>query len=474
MKRKINVINHIDWFTVLIYLVLVVIGWINIYSAVYNEEHQQIFDFTQRYGKQMIWICAAFFIAFLVMVIDSNFYSFFAYFLHFVVLILLIAVLLFGKEIHGARAWFELGNVRFQPAEFAKITTSLALARYLSSFNVVLNRLKSYITVALIVLAPAFVVLLQGDTGSALVFFSFIFVLYRQGLSLSVLILGVYVITLFILALLLEKLTIIFGSVGIALLLLWFVGKKFRYVLVSALVLLVAGGILYLANRVFQLHIPIYYIILGSLIISSLCYLIISYWYKIPKFYLVLLFAFGSIGLTYSVDHVFNRFLEPHQQKRISQLLGLESDPLGAGYNVNQSKIAIGSGGLTGKGFLNGTQTKYDFVPEQSTDFIFCTIGEEWGFVGSFVLIGLFVMLFLRLIMIAERQKSLFSRIYGYGVISVIFFHFLVNIGMTIGLVPVIGIPLPFISYGGSSLWAFTILLFVFLRLDVSRLKEFR
>lgn len=474
MKRRINIWSNIDWFTIFLYLLLVIIGWLNIYSAVYNEEHQSIIDLSQRYGKQMLWIFAAFFIAFLVIVMDSNFYSFFSYFLYFVIAFLLIAVTLFGQEIHGTRAWFEIGNVRFQPAEFAKITTSLALARYLSSYNVELNRFKSYLTVALIILLPAALILLQGDTGSALVFAAFLLVLYRQGLSLSVLLLGVYLIVLFILALILEKLTIIFGSIGIAFILLWILSKNFKYVFVSALVLGVAGGLFYGADHYFQLNVPIYFIILGALVFSSLFYFIISYWYKIPRFFLVLLFVFGSIGVTYSVDHVFNNFLQTHQQRRINQLLGLESDPLGAGYNVNQSKIAIGSGGLTGKGFLNGTQTKFDFVPEQSTDFIFCTIGEEWGFVGSFVMIVLFVMLLLRLIFLAERQKSVFSRIYGYGVISVIFFHFLVNIGMTIGLVPVIGIPLPFISYGGSSLWAFTILLFIFLRLDVSRLKELR
>lgn len=474
MKRRINIWKNIDWFTVFIYLVLAIIGWLNIYSAEYNEEHQSIFDVTQRYGKQMIWIGAAFFIAFLVIVIDSNFYSFFSYFLHFVILFLLIAVILFGEEIHGTRAWFEIGNIRFQPAEFAKITVSLTLARYLSSYNVELNRFKTFLTVAAIILVPAGLILFQGDTGSALVFFSFVLVLYRQGLSLGILLLGIYVIALFVLALIFEKLTIIFGSIGIAIILLWILTKRIKYVLVSALVLGVAGGIFYGADYYFQLNVPVYFIILGALVFSSLFYLVISFWYKIPRFFLVLLFVFGSIGVTYSVDHVFSNFLQSHQQRRINQLLGLESDPLGAGYNINQSKIAIGSGGLTGKGFLNGTQTKFDFVPEQSTDFIFCTIGEEWGFIGSFVVIVLFVMLLLRLIFLAERQKSVFSRIYGYGVVSVIFFHFLVNIGMTIGLVPVIGIPLPFISYGGSSLWAFTILLFIFLRLDVSRLHEFR
>jgi len=471
MKRRINVWSNIDWLTVVLYLILVLLGWINIYSAVYNEEHQSILDFSQRYGKQLIWISAASLIAVLIMIIDSNFYSFFAYFLHGVVLLLLVVVTLFGTEIHGSRAWLEFGPVLFQPAEFAKITTALALARYLSTHNTQLNQLKTYLRVALIVLLPAAIILMQNDTGSALVFAAFVLVLYRQGLSVGVLLFGVYVIVLFLLALIVEQLFMIFGIVGLALIVLWILNKRLRYVFVSALMLLGSGGLFYGLNYVFSLDISHYYIILGALVFSSIFYIILAYWYKIQKVYLLLLLLFGSIGVTYSVDYVFNNFLESHQQKRINQLLKIESDPLGAGYNVNQSKIAIGSGRLTGKGFLNGTQTKFNFVPEQSTDFIFCTIGEEWGFVGSFFTISLFIALMLRLLFLAERQRSLFSRIYGYGVLSVFFFHFLINIGMTIGLVPVIGIPLPFISYGGSSLWAFTILLFIFIRLDVNRLK---
>ena len=471
MKRRINVWSNIDWLTVGLYLILVFLGWVNIYSAVYNEEHQSILDFSQRYGKQLLWISAAFIIAILIMIMDSNFYSLFAYFLHVLVLFLLIGVTLFGTEIHGSRAWLEFGSVRFQPAEFAKITTALALARYLSTHNIKLNQLKTYLRVALIVLLPMAIILLQNDTGSALVFAAFVLVLYRQGLSVGVLLFGVYVIALFIMALIVEKLFVIFGTVALALIVLWILNKRVKYVFVSGLIMLGAGGLFYGLNVVFNLNIPLYFILLGALVFSSIFFIILAYWYKIQKVYILLLLLFGSIGVTYSVDHVFNNFLESHQQKRINQLLGLESDPLGAGYNVNQSKIAIGSGRLTGKGFLNGTQTKFDFVPEQSTDFIFCTIGEEWGFVGSFFTIGLFIALMLRLLFLAERQRSTFSRIYGYGVISVLFFHFLINIGMTIGLVPVIGIPLPFISYGGSSLWAFTILLFIFIRLDVSRLK---
>ena len=291
---------------------------------------------------------------------------------------------------------------------------------------------------------------------------------------MGVLLLGIYVIALFVLALVLEKLTIIFGSIGIAIIMLWILTKKVKYVLSSALVLGVAGGIFYGADYYLRWELPLYFIILGSLVFSSLFYLVISFWYKIPRFFLVLIFVFGSIGVTYSVDHVFSNFLRPHQQTRINQLLGLESDPLGAGYNVNQSKIAIGSGGFTGKGFLEGTQTKFDFVPEQSTDFIFCTVGEELGFLGSSLVVILFIAMISRIIILAERQRSKFSRVYGYAVASVFFIHILINIGMTIGLMPVIGIPLPFISYGGSSFMAFTIFLFIFLRLDANRLEVFR
>ncbi len=471
MQRRVNIWSNIDWLTVAMYLVLVFLGWINIYAAVYNEDHHSIFDFSQRYGKQLIWIAAALVIAFIVFIIDINFYSYFAYVVYGLMIFLLIAVLIFGKEVHGAKSWFEIGRFHIQPAEFAKIATALVLARYLSSYNVQISTLKSYLRVAAIILIPSLLILLQNDTGSALVYFVFILVLYREGISESILLLGFFVVILFVLALVLEKLIIILLSIAIVFIIFWFLNRRLKNLGIGFGILVLTSAVLYGINEVLNMGLSYYYIILAALGISGLVYIILAIRYKIKNVALLLVFLIGSVLLTYSVDRVFNNFLEPHQQKRINVVLGLESDPYGVEYNVNQSKIAIGSGGLYGKGFLRGTQTKFDFVPEQSTDFIFCTIGEEWGFVGTFFVVSLFVFFLYRLIGIAERQRSPFSRIYGYGVVSVLFFHIVINIGMTISLVPVIGIPLPFFSYGGSSLWAFTILLFIFLRLDASRLE---
>lgn len=473
MKRKINVWANIDWFTVILYALFVIMGWLNIYSAVYNEEHQSIFDLSQRYGKQMLWIIAAFVLAILIMIIDSNFYSFFAYGLYIIMIILLIAVLFLGEEIHGSRAWLQFGSIRFQPAEFAKIATALAIARYMSSFNVKLNTYKSYLRVIGIILLPFALIFLQ-DAGTALIFAAFLLPLYREGLSAAVLLLGVYVIVLFVLSFMFEKIFIAAGTILLAHAIFLFLTKQFKPPLISLLIFIGATGLFWGIHEIASLQFPLIYILLAGLVASGIIYVILSYWYKIKHVYFLLLFVFGSIAFTYSVDYVFDNFLQPHQRLRIVQIMGIEESPQGAGYNVNQSKIAIGSGGFSGKGYLQGTQTKFDFVPEQSTDFIFSTIGEEWGFIGSFFIIGMFVTLLLRLLVLAERQRSRFSRIYGYGVIAILFFHFAINIGMTIGLVPVIGIPLPFISYGGSSLWAFTILLFIFIRLDVSRLKVLR
>jgi len=474
MRRRINIWTSIDWLTVALYLLLVILGWINIYAAVYNEEHQSILDFSMRYGKQLIWIGAALFIALLIFIIDVNFYSYFAYAIYGLTILMLILVLFFGVEVNSAKSWFQFGSFRIQPAEFAKIATALAIARYLSAYNVQINTFKSYWRLAAIILAPAILIFLQNDTGSALVFFVFILVLFREGLSVEILLLGIFMIILFILALVLDKLTIILLSIGVIFLVFTFINRNMKNFGVALLILILSFLITFGVNNIFELGLSYYYIIFFALGFSALIYVVLAIRYKIRNIFILLIFLFGSIVYTYSVEYFFDNFLEPHQQKRINVVLGLESDPLGVEYNVNQSKIAIGSGGLTGKGFLLGTQTKYDFVPEQSTDFIFCTIGEEWGFLGTFTIVSLFVILLLRLIYLAERQRSAFSRIYGYGVIAILFFHFLINIGMTIGLVPVIGIPLPFFSYGGSSLWAFTILLFIFLRLDASRLEVLR
>ncbi|NTX00083.1 MAG: rod shape-determining protein RodA [Geobacteraceae bacterium] len=400
-----------------LYMVLVLMGWVNIYAAVYNDEHNSILDMTQSYGMQLVWIGTAVALALAVLITDTKFFTAFAYLIYGITIIALLSVLIGGKEIAGSKSWFEIGSFAIQPAEFAKFSTNLAIARYLSGLNINVNSLKTKLLPLAIIGLPAILILLQNDTGSALVYSAFVLVLYRQGLSGNLLVIGVFTAILFLMALLFNKFIIIAVIFSIGLFLFFFIRKNRKNILV----------------------------LLGIVVIAS--------------------------TFTFSVDYGFEHLMEPHQKARINVLLGKEIDLKGAGYNVNQSKIAIGSGGFIGKGFLKGTQTKYNFVPEQSTDFIFCTVGEEWGFLGVLVVISLFVGLFIRIIQMAERQRSDFSRIYGYGVAAILFFHFVVNIGMTIGLMPVIGIPLPFFSYGGSSLWAFTILLFIFIKQDANRLQ---
>ncbi len=417
MRTRASIFQNLDWITVLLYLLLVLAGWVSIYAAIYNEEHSSILDMSQNYGKQLMWIITSVVLVLVILIIDAKFYSAFSILLYLVVMLLLIAVLLIGKEIAGSRSWFQIGSFSLQPSEFAKFATCLALAKYLSKIDLKSNKFSTRVIAASIIIFPALLVLLQPDTGSALVFAALILVLFREGLSGNLILLGVSVAILFILALLLNKFLLI-GLFAVNAVLIFILFKNLR-----------------------------------------------KKWYWIVGVFLLV------SAYVFSVDYAFENILEPHQKKRINVLLGIETDIHGAGYNVHQSKIAIGSGGFFGKGFLKGTQTKFDFVPEQSTDFIFCTVGEEWGFIGSFVIIILFVGLMTRIILLAERQRSKFSRIYGYGVASIIFFHFIVNIGMTIGLFPVIGIPLPFISYGGSSLWGFTVLLFIFIKLDSVRLE---
>lgn len=417
MRERQGILHNIDWITVLLYLALAIVGWINIYAAVYNEDHSSIFDFSQRYGKQLVWIFAALLIALVIMIIDASFFSTFAYVIYGISILSLIAVLLVGSEIAGSKSWFQIGGIAIQPAEFAKFATALALAKYLSTFNVSLKRFKVKMVASAIIFFPAMLVLLQNDTGSALVYTIFLLVLFREGLTGNVLLLGFFMAILFVVTLLVNKLYILGFLFLLAVILFYFMKRNRKNILALITMLVLAAG------------------------------------------------------FVYTVDYAFENILEPHHKKRINVLLGKELDLRGSGYNVHQSKIAIGSGGISGKGFLQGTQTKYDFVPEQDTDFIFCTIGEEWGYIGSLLLIIIFMALLFRLLRLAERQRSDFSRIYGYAVASIIFFHFAINIGMTIGLVPVIGIPLPFISYGGSSLWAFTILLFIFVKQDANRLQ---
>lgn len=464
---------NIDWITVTLVLLLMLLGWINIYAAVYNDEHRSIFDITQRYGKQMIWIGAAVILGLVLLVIDSNFYVFFAWPIYGFVIISLVLVLIAGVEINGSRSWFIIGgDLRLQPSEFAKFATALALAKLISSYNYKISRPLSILETAAVVLLPPALIMLQPDTGSAIVFMVFLLVLYREGLSGVVLFFAVLTVILFLFSLITENyvlLSLLFLGSVTALFILKQRMKLTLYVLMAGFGLTALFlGLNYLTGE----RVDAEWIVLAGTSLSMAGFMVYTLRSRLDKALVIIGVFFASVVFTYSVDFVFDRVLQPHQQARINELLGLQSDPLGAGYNVNQSKIAIGSGGFSGKGFLNGTQTKYNFVPEQSTDFIFCTVGEEWGFLGSLVVIGLFITLFIRLIYLAERQRSVFSRVYGYSVASVLFFHFSVNIGMTVGLMPVIGIPLPFFSYGGSSLWAFTILLFVFLRLDASRLDK--
>lgn len=415
VRERDNVFNNIDWTLVILYLVLVLLGWVNIYAAVYNEDYNSILDISQSYGKQMIWIATSVFLGLVILLTDARFFSTFAYLIYGITILLLLVVLGIGTEVSGSKSWFQVGGFALQPAEFAKFATSLAIARFFSSQHLNLKDFKTRAIPLIMMGIPALLILLQNDTGSALVYSSFILVLYRMGLSGNFLLAGVLVVVIALSTLMVGVISVMALLVIMAAVLFFFI-KRNRRNIINLVAILVVG-----------------------------------------------------LGFTYSVEYGVENMLGEHQKTRINVLLGKEIDLKGAGYNVNQSKIAIGSGGFTGKGFLNGTQTKYNFVPEQSTDFIFCTVGEEWGFLGSLVVISLFLALLIRIVTLAERQRSDFSRIYGYGVASILFFHFMINIGMTIGLVPVIGIPLPFISYGGSSLWAFTILLFIFIKQDAKR-----
>ncbi len=404
----------LDWLSILLFFGMVMFGWLAIYSAVFNPEIPNIFDTNQNAGRQLVFIGIAAAVAASLLIIDAKFYSAFAYVFYALGIALCIAVLFIGAETKGAKAWFALGPLKFQPVELAKYGTALALAKYLSTYDVHFSQWRTrFISVGLIVI-PMVIVLLQNDTGSALVFFAFFLMLYREGLPSVLVISGFLLAILFVTTLLVDKVIIIFVIVGIGSLSALFLRRSWQAILVV-------------------------------IVATSL-----------------------SVGYVLSVDYVYEEVLQPHQRERIDVLLGRGGDD----WNLRQSKIAIGSGGLAGQGYLNGTQTKYNYVPEQSTDFIFCTIGEEFGFVGSAGVVLLFVLLMIRIIYIAERQKNKFNRVYAYSVACIFFIHFSINIGMTIGLVPVIGIPLPFFSYGGSSLIGFTILLFTLIKLDSNRVNE--
>jgi rod shape determining protein RodA len=448
---------------------MLIIGWFNIYAAVYNEEHTRIIDFSQRYGKQFIWIIATIIIAVFVVVTDSRFYFFFGYFIYGFLILLLLLVLVFGKDVNGARSWFEFGTLSLQPSEFAKFGTALALAAYLNSKKLELKRHNVFLVASGIIILPALLIAVQPDMGSALVYFSLFIVLFREGLSSYFFISAIIMLILFFFTLIFNSLYITVALIAAAFILAWIVTRNWKLCLEGAGIFLLISFVIYMINSWIIKSLSDSRLLLISSMVSGVIYTVYFYNKKAVSLLMIFVFLAGSLLFVNSVDFGFNKLMKPHQKERVEILLGIKSDPHGTGYNVNQSIISIGSGGFTGKGYLKGTQTKFKFVPAQSTDFIFCTIGEEWGFLGSFVVVAMYVILLLRLVILAERQRSAFSRIYGYGVVSILFTHFFINIGMAIGLVPVIGIPLPFLSYGGSSLWGFTILLFIFLRLDASR-----
>jgi rod shape determining protein RodA len=470
MDRKQSSIRSLDWISILLFLFFIGFGWISIFASSLGDEPTMTISLDTRAGKQLLWIGASIVLALAVLLTDSKFFEAFAYPIYSAVLLLLLAVLVIGVEVKGATSWIAIGSFRLQPAEFMKFATALALAKVLSKFNFSFNRLKNLGLAFFITFFPALLILLQNDTGSALVYASLILVMYRQGLSGIFLTAAILAVLYFILSLIYSQslvliLILVLAVIGIL------VQKKYKILLSIGIIAASATGILLLLN-VFGLYKSDLKTVLTAVIFLSSLYLFFKALIDKSRILtLAGLFMIISIGYTLSTNYVFEKVLEDHQRTRIEVLLGTKSDPSGAGYNVKQSRIAIGSGGLTGKGFLNGTYTKFKYVPEQSTDFIFCTVGEEWGFMGTFSVIAFFSFFLIRLIYLAERQRSLFSKVYGYGVFSIFLFHFIINIGMTIGLAPVIGIPLPFFSYGGSSLWGFTILLFVFLKLDSNRMQ---
>jgi len=469
MKRSINIWANLDKLPIALYLILAVMGWFNIYAAVYNEDHVGMFDLSQRYGKQFLWIIIAVITGIFVLIIDNRFYFFFAWAIYAMLIVMLILVLVFGTEISGSKSWFEFKLFSLQPSEFAKFGAALALAGYMNARKQDITKWRTLIPACGIIMLPAILTALQPDMGSTVIFLGLFLPLFREGMSPYVFLSGFLALILFFLTLLVDNFHLSLGLTFVALLITWAVTRKWKPVFSGAVILLIVAGILYALNYYFFKYFDNETIIMIAVFISGIIFTWHFYIKKALAALTVYLFLLGSLVFMNSVDHAFDNFLKQHHRDRIEILLGKKSDPHGIEYNINQSIISIGSGGLTGKGYLQGTQTKYKFVPKQSSDFIFCTIGEEWGFLGSVVVIGLYLFLLLRLIFLAERQRSIFSRVFGYGVVSILFMHVFINIGMAIGIVPVIGIPLPFFSYGGSSLWAFTIMLFVFLRLDASR-----
>ena len=475
-----SLIKSVDWITICIYLALVILGWISVCGASYDYGEVDLLSLDTRSGKQFLWIGCSLGIGFILLMLEDKFYDWFSYILYLGMMILLAITPFLAEDINGSYSWLKFGPVSLQPAEFAKFATALALAKVMNTYGFTMAKLKNSLLVVGMILLPMLLIVLQRETGSALVYLSFFLMLYREGMPGSILFTGICAVAYFVIGIgfsqeLLPDGETYMGEFLVLSLIVIFTAclthaycgaqKAFKSILIYG------GGAILLAF-LFSLYVVpfnvVWFLYIESFVL--VVYLIVlSFKERMMHYFYIALFVVGSIGFLYSADYVFEEVLAPHQKERIEVLLGMEEDLDDAGYNVNQSKIAIGSGGLLGKGFLNGTQTKLKYVPEQDTDFIFCTVGEEQGFLGSALVLILFMALILRLISLAERQYSRFGRVYGYCVLSIFFFHLFINVGMVLGLTPVIGIPLPLFSYGGSSLWGFTILLFVFLRLDASR-----
>ena len=475
-----GVLRSLDWWTIGIYLALLAFGWISVCGASYSYGDTDIFSLDTRSGMQVVWIATSVCLGLVLLLLDDRFYDTFAYVIYGLLLLLLFATIFNPHEIKGSRSWLVLGPLRVQPAEFAKFATALALAKFMSAYGYNIHRWKHFAGALAIIAAPMLFIIMQRETGSALVYLAFFLVLYREGMPGCVLFTGVAAVLYFVVGIRFEQ-VYMFGtptSVGkfVVLLLVevFTAGMVMAYcrdrrtaaAMLAYGVGLTAAGLLF---SVFVIPFDVGWVQLGVIALTLAWLAVAALGSRLRNYWLIMAFTVGSVAFFYSADYVLNNVLEPHQRVRINVLLGLEEDLSGAGYNVHQSEIAIGSGGLEGKGFLNGTQTKLKFVPEQDTDFIFCTVGEEEGFLGSAGVLILFLALVLRLIHLAERQPFRFGRIYGYSVLSIFLFHVFINVGMVLGLTPVIGIPLPFFSYGGSSLWGFTILLFIFLRIDAGR-----
>jgi len=478
MYKNASIKYSLDWTTIFYYVVLVLMGWVSIYGASYNFDQASIFDFSQRAGKQFLWILTAFAIGGVLLLIDAKMYNIFAYFIYVGAVLLLIITIFVAHDIKGSRSWLVLGPISFQPAELAKMATALALAKFMSSYNYKLKNWKDLMPLGLIIFVPFILIILQNETGTALVYIAFLLMLYREGMDGIILLLGSFAVILFItiIKLSIVPIQIDRGTLGMVLAMViillvqffyaFYYGRDRKEAFILLLGTLVIGVVSYVLNIWFYLNYN--YVAIFTVLASCIYWMFIELFNRYKKYWFLILFSLGSVMFSFSSDYLFTKVLEDHQQIRIKVLLNMENAPLGAGYNVNQSKIAIGSGGFWGKGFLNGTQTKLKFVPEQDTDFIFCTVGEEHGFVGSTLVLFVYWLLLMRILRMAERQHDPFSRVYAYCVASIFFFHLMINIGMVLGIMPVIGIPLPFFSYGGSSLWGFTILLFTLLRLDAA------